>query len=96
MNDVTAGIFYAVAELFPGNGLERPHESEWEYASAIVGREIERNYKPGEAHIFAPQWRNRAYLRSQVKRFLIKNSETLADAYEYLRAGDIRFMKASA
>ncbi|MGW1740014.1 hypothetical protein ACWCPQ_14510 [Nocardia sp. NPDC001965] len=73
MNQVEA-IFGMVRAVFPGEGLERPSEEEWSRAEAIVGHPLER-FWPKESRIVwaAPSWRNRAFMRTRVKRHLVKN-----------------------
>ncbi|UGT58850.1 hypothetical protein [Nocardia asteroides] len=51
-----------VAHEFPGSPTERPDRAEWARAAAITGIEI-------------TSYLNRARLRSQVKRHLIRNPE---------------------
>ncbi|MGY2119546.1 hypothetical protein ACW9HR_37155 [Nocardia gipuzkoensis] len=63
----------AVAELFPGQDTQRPSEAEWERAQLLVGASMQRDWPPGTRLVWtAPTWRNRASLRSQVRRHLMR------------------------
>ncbi len=61
-----------VRRWFPGDGHQRPTNREWAIAETIVERQLDRFYPPGTRLVWPhPAWRNRAYLRTQVTRFLV-------------------------
>ncbi|MBF6341297.1 hypothetical protein IU450_36260 [Nocardia abscessus] len=62
-----------VRSQFPGTGLDRPSDAEWERAELIIGDALQRYWPPGTRLVWpAPTWRNRACLRSQVRRHLLR------------------------
>ncbi|MEU2042750.1 hypothetical protein [Nocardia niwae] len=62
-----------VRRLFPATGLDRPSDAEWERAELIVGDALQRYWPPGTRLVWsAPTWRNRACLRSQMRRHLLR------------------------
>jgi len=57
-----------VEYMFPGNGLEIPTEEERDHADELVGFEIPRAHH-GRMAYFADARTNRAFLRSQIRRW---------------------------
>lgn len=66
-------LFALVQTMFPGDGLERPSEAERSVAESLAGEPIEWLWPEGTyLPTFASEWRNRAFLRSQLKRRLVR------------------------
>jgi len=61
-----------VKEMFPGDGAEIPTKDERDRADELVGFEIPRS-RTGSMSYFASPATNRAFVRSQVKRWALRN-----------------------